>query len=141
MWRKNDGTTRGATKQTGEEHEKESTVVQSRRCQDTHGADLCADKWSEGTPPGIEITDSGDRNARHSKQDQEAPGDVGKIGAQGEGETSDQLTRGERDEGDMINLEARIMRLEEQTQWMYDKREGWWDSAKQVWMKGCCLEA
>ena len=52
---------------------------------------------------------------------QEVSGEVGKTGVQGERETGDQLTRGERDEGEMINLETRIMRLEEQTQLMFRK--------------------
>ena len=36
----------------------------------------------------------------------------------GEGQTRDQLARGERDEGEMINLE---IGLDGQTQWMYHK--------------------
>ena len=88
-------------------------VVRTRRREDPS-----ADGWSEdgkansGAPPGIETEHHDDRNARQSKQDQEVSGEVQKTGVQGKEETGDQPTKGERDEEEMINLEARIMRLE-----------------------------
>ena len=99
-------------------------VVRTRRSEDPS-----ADGWSEdgkansGAPPGIETEHHDDRNARQSKQDKEVSGEVQKTGVQGKEETGDQPTKGERDEEEMINLDARIMRLEKQTQWMYTRWE------------------
>ena len=66
--------------------EKDPTLVQRKRCQDTHGErDTSADKWSEGTPLGIETAHNGDRDARQSKQDQETSGEVEKTSVQSDG--------------------------------------------------------
>ena len=60
------------------------------------GGDLSTDRWSEGTPPGIETAHGGNRDRRQGKQNQEVSGEVWKIGVQGEEETRNQLARGER---------------------------------------------
>ena len=63
--------------------------------------------------PGIETMRCGNQGTEQGKQDREASGEVGKTGVQGERETGDQPARSEKDEGEtMINLEARIMKLE-----------------------------
>ena len=129
MRRKNDGTTHGGMKQTGRNSlpqetarllgsvKEEPTLVQDRRCWDTR-RDTSADRWRGGAPRGIETMHGGNRDMTQGKQDKGPSGEVGKTGVQGEGETRDQLARGEKDEGEMmINLDARIMKLDEQAQW------------------------
>ena len=72
-------------------------------------------------PPGIETEHHDDRDVGRGKQDKETSGGFEKTGVQCKGETGDQLPKGEKDEGEMINLEAGHMRLEEQIQGMYHK--------------------
>ena len=52
----------------------------------------------------------------------------------GEGQTRDQLARGVRDEGEMINLE---IGLDEQTQWMYHKMGEMMGCSEKSVDKGC----
>ena len=83
---------------------------------------MIVDRWTEGAPPGIEAMHGGNRDPTQGKQDRGPSGEVVKTGVQGEGETGDQPARGEKDEGEMmITLETRVMKLEEQIQWMYHK--------------------
>ena len=85
---------------------------------------MSADRRRQGTPPGIETMRGGNQDTEQGKQDRDASGEVGKTGVQGEGATGDQPARSEKDEGEtMFNLEARILKLEEQTRWMYHKME------------------
>ena len=72
------------------------------------------DRWSEGTPPRIETAQVGNRDTRQSRQSQEVSSEVWENrGAK--------RRRDKREEEEILTWRPGIMRLEEETHWIYRK--------------------